>query len=61
MSKYGRMWQEASDMRTAIQQAFACPLPHNYKPADVRTRIESLERLVKQWEALEEEMRQTND
>jgi hypothetical protein len=65
MSEYGRIWQEASDLRGAlrveIQKELLRPLPHNYKPADVRKKSETLERLVKQWEAIDEEMRQTDD
>ena len=61
MSEYGRLWQQAADLRAEIQRELLRPLPHNYKPADVRRKSETLERLVKQWEALEEKMRQAND
>jgi len=65
MSKYGRAWQADADLRgrfrAEIQRELRFPLPDDYKPADVRKKIETLEGLVKRWEAVDEEKRQIDD
>ena len=60
MSEYGRLWQQAADLRAEIQRELLRPLPHNYKPADVQNKSKTLERLATRWEVLEEMMRKTD-
>jgi phytoene dehydrogenase-like protein len=61
LSKYGRLWQEASDLRDVIKETLLRPLPNDFRPADVRGKTEAVDRLVAQWEALEAKMAATDD
>lgn len=61
MSEYGRLWQKASDLRGEIVKILERPLPKDFRPADVRGRIEAAARLIEQWEAMEVRMKATDD
>lgn len=68
MSRYGRLFEEASLIRRQLQNLLPGRLIGNYTPADARRIVREenplvgrVDQLASEWERLERKMKETDD